>query len=281
MLTMPNFLAADDIIKNALIEDIGTGDITTTACIDQKSVSKANLISKDNGILCGLPVFARVLTILDNKITISAIKNDGDRIVPGDIIASVEGPSAAILTGERVALNFLQRLSGIATRTSQAVALVKGTKTKIVDTRKTTPGLRTLEKYAVRTGGGRNHRFNLADGVLIKDNHIKAAGSITNAVNRARSIAPHALRIEVECESIAQIDEALQAGVDTIMLDNMTLEDMTEAVAHINDQAFIEASGNMGSKNLSLIAALGIDYISIGALTNSVTALDISLRFVE
>ncbi|NLO48824.1 MAG: carboxylating nicotinate-nucleotide diphosphorylase [Clostridiales bacterium] len=278
---MPNFLAADDIIKNALIEDIGTGDITTTACIDQKSVSKANLISKDNGILCGLPVFARVLTILDNKITISAIKNDGDRIVPGDIIASVEGPSAAILTGERVALNFLQRLSGIATRTSQAVALVKGTKTKIVDTRKTTPGLRTLEKYAVRTGGGRNHRFNLADGVLIKDNHIKAAGSITNAVNRARSIAPHALRIEVECESIAQIDEALQAGVDTIMLDNMTLEDMTEAVAHINDQAFIEASGNMGSKNLSLIAALGIDYISIGALTNSVTALDISLRFVE
>jgi nicotinate-nucleotide pyrophosphorylase (carboxylating) len=172
-------------------------------------------------------------------------------------------------------------LSGIATRTSQAVALVKGTKTKIVDTRKTTPGLRTLEKYAVRTGGGRNHRFNLADGVLIKDNHIKAAGSITNAVNRARSIAPHALRIEVECESIAQIDEALQAGVDTIMLDNMTLEDMTEAVAHINDQAFIEASGNMGSKNLSLIAALGIDYISIGALTNSVTALDISLRFVE
>jgi nicotinate-nucleotide pyrophosphorylase (carboxylating) len=159
--------------------------------------------------------------------------------------------------------------------------MVKGTKTKIVDTRKTTPGLRVLEKYAVRAGGGTNHRFNLSDGVLIKDNHIKAAGSITNAVNRARKMAPHALKIEVECENIPQIDEALQAGVDTIMLDNMTLEDMSEAIKHINNQAFIEASGNMGSKDISMIAALGVDYISIGALTNVVNALDISLRFVE
>jgi nicotinate-nucleotide pyrophosphorylase (carboxylating) len=281
MFTNQNFLAADDIIKNALKEDIGTGDITTAACIASDSVSKAKLLSKDKGILCGLPIFARVFMHLDQRVTVTAIKNDGDRIEPGDIIAAVEGPSAAILTGERVALNFLQRLSGIATRTSQAVAMVKGTKTKIVDTRKTTPGLRVLEKYAVRAGGGTNHRFNLSDGVLIKDNHIKAAGSITNAVNRARKMAPHALKIEVECENIPQIDEALQAGVDTIMLDNMTLEDMSEAIKHINNQAFIEASGNMGSKDISMIAALGVDYISIGALTNVVNALDISLRFVE
>lgn len=276
-----NFLAIDEIIKNALIEDIGTGDITTTACVAKDSVSRARLISKDKGVLCGLPVFIRVFALLDARIKVTVLKDDGEEVVPGDIIATLEGPSAGILTGERVALNFLQRLSGISTRTSHAVELVKGTKTKIVDTRKTTPGLRVLEKYAVRTGGGTNHRYSLADGVLIKDNHIKAAGSITKAVNSARKIAPHALRIEVECESIPQIDEALQVRADTIMLDNMTLEDMTEAVERINDQAFVEASGNMGSKDLALIAALGVDFISIGSLTNSVSALDVSLRFED
>jgi nicotinate-nucleotide pyrophosphorylase (carboxylating) len=276
-----NFLAIDEIIKNALIEDIGTGDITTTACVAKDSVSRERLISKDKGVLCGLPVFIRVFALLDARIKVTVLKDDGEEVVPGDIIATLEGPSAGILTGERVALNFLQRLSGISTRTSHAVELVKGTKTKIVDTRKTTPGLRVLEKYAVRTGGGTNHRYSLADGVLIKDNHIKAAGSITKAVNSARKIAPHALRIEVECESIPQIDEALQVRADTIMLDNMTLEDMTEAVERINDQAFVEASGNMGSKDLALIAALGVDFISIGSLTNSVSALDVSLRFED
>lgn len=275
-----NFLAIDDVIKNALIEDIGIGDITTLACIPQNAVSKANLISKDRGVICGIPIFIRVFEILDPKVKVTPEKADGDKVVPGDIIATLEGPSGSILTGERVALNFLQRLSGIASRTALSVELIKGTKTRIVDTRKTTPGLRALEKYAVRIGGGSNHRFCLADGILIKDNHIKAAGSITNAVANAKKTAPHSLRIEVEVENIPQINEALQAGVDTIMLDNMTLDEMQKAVEHINDQALIEASGNMGSIDISLVAAMGVDFISIGALTHSITALDISLRFI-
>ena len=269
----------DDIITRALTEDIGTGDITTLSTIPADKQTAAVLVAKEAGVICGLPVFARVYELLDASVMVEFSVFEGQRVHKGDRLARIEGPARSVLTGERVALNFLQRLSAIATKTAWAVDQVEGTNASICDTRKTTPGLRVLEKYAVRTGGGSNHRFNLADGILIKDNHIQAAGGITAAVTMARRQAPHTLKIEVEVENLDQVDEAIACGADIIMLDNMDQTGIEAAVARIAGRALVEISGNMGEKNLSALAATGIDLISIGALTHTVKALDISLRF--
>lgn len=269
----------DDLIRRALAEDIGTGDITTLSTIPADRQTKAVLLAKESGVMCGLPVFARTYELLDPTVSVKFLVSEGQRIVKGDRLAEIAGPARSVLTGERVALNFLQRLSAIATKTAWAVDQVKGTKVSIADTRKTTPGLRVFEKYAVRTGGGSNHRFNLADGILIKDNHIQAAGGITAAVNQARRQAPHTLKIEVEVENMAMVDEAIACGADIIMLDNMDKTAIEKAVERIAGRAVVEISGNMGEKNLAELASTGIDLISIGALTHTVKALDISLRF--
>jgi nicotinate-nucleotide pyrophosphorylase (carboxylating) len=269
----------DEMIERALAEDIGTGDITTLSTIPADRQTAAVLIAKETGVICGLPVFARVYERLDPAIALTFSVFEGQRIHRGDHLARIEGPARSILTGERVALNFLQHLSAIATKTAWAVDQVQGTQALICDTRKTTPGLRVLEKYAVRTGGGANHRFNLSDGILIKDNHIQAAGGITAAVTLARHQAPHTLRIEVEVENLDQVEEAIACGADIIMLDNMSQPDIEAAVARIAGRALVEISGNMGEKNLAALAATGVDLISIGALTHTVKALDISLRF--
>ncbi|MDR2605837.1 MAG: carboxylating nicotinate-nucleotide diphosphorylase [Oscillospiraceae bacterium] len=266
----------------ALKEDIGTGDITTLSCVDEDAVSEARLIAKEDGILCGIEIFRHVYALIDARVAVDAVLKDGDAMAKGDLIATVNGPSRAMLSGERVALNLLQHLSGIATKTGEYADILRVSKAHIVDTRKTTPGMRGLEKYAVRVGGGHNHRFSLADAVLIKDNHIKAAGGIASAVLRARNAAPFTMKIEVECETILQVREALAAKADIIMLDNMSNEQMKAAVQEINGRAIVEASGNMGDKDAAGIAAAadtGVDVISIGALTHSVKALDISLKF--
>jgi nicotinate-nucleotide pyrophosphorylase (carboxylating) len=278
---IPNIHALDAVIRRALEEDVGSGDITTLATVEEGRQIAGRFVAKEDGIICGLPVLKRVFELLDIAVLLEPTLAEGAAVKKGDLIARIEGPARSILTGERVALNFLQRLSGIATRTHEAVRMVAGTRAAITDTRKTTPGLRVLEKYAVRVGGGRNHRFSLCDGVLIKDNHIRAAGGIAEAVARARRAAPHMLKVEVETESFAQIDEALRSGADIIMLDNMSLPDMAEAVRIIAGQALVEASGNMGEADLQAVARTGVDLISIGALTHSVQALDISLRFDE
>ena len=276
---MLNMLAVDEIIKNALIEDIGTGDITTIATIPADKIITGKFIAKESGVICGALVVKRVFELIDASVSMQVFLNDGAIVEKGDVIAEISGRAQSILTGERVALNFLQLLSGIATKTRQCVLQVKDTKAMITDTRKTTPGLRVLEKYAVRVGGGRNHRYNLSDGVLIKDNHIKAAGSITAAVTAARSSIPHTLKIEVEVEDFDMITEALGCGADIIMLDNMSIEDMTRAVEIIGGRALVEASGNMCEKDLLTVAKTGVDIISIGALTHTIRAMDISLRF--
>jgi nicotinate-nucleotide pyrophosphorylase (carboxylating) len=224
-------------------------------------------------------VLTRVFYLVDPRVQVKPVINEGDAVKKGDIIATIEGPSRSILSGERVALNLIQHMSGIATATSKAVEAVRGTAARITDTRKTTPGLRVLEKYAVKAGGGANHRFNLADGVLIKDNHIKAAGGITEAVTMTRGNIPHTLKIEVETETMEQVREAVAAGADIIMLDNMTNEQMAEAVKYIDGRAQTEASGNMGERDLLSVAKTGVDIISIGSLTHTVKALDISLKF--
>jgi nicotinate-nucleotide pyrophosphorylase (carboxylating) len=269
----------DDFLKSALREDVGTGDITTACCVPEDAVSRGAFRAKEAGVVCGVGLLPRVFALLDGGVAVTALKNDGERAAPGDVIAEISGSSRAILTGERVALNLLQRLSGIATRTAETVAQLAGTRARVADTRKTTPGLRVLEKYAVRCGGGSNHRFNLSDGVLIKDNHIAAAGGITNAVARVRERVPHTLKIEVETETLTQVEEALAAKADIIMLDNMTAAQMAEAVRLIAGRALTEASGNMGDKDLRAVAEMGVDIISVGALTHSARALDISLKF--
>lgn len=278
---MLNDYSLDELVKRALTEDIGNGDITTLATVGEDKQIEGHFIAKEEGVICGVPVLKRVFELLDSSVKIECSANEGDLVKKGDIIAKISGPARSILTGERVALNFLQRLSGIATRTRLAVRQISGTRAVITDTRKTTPGLRSLEKYAVRTGGGSNHRFNLADGILIKDNHISAAGGIPDAIKKARKMATHMIKIEVEVESFAQIEEALQGGADIIMLDNMSIEDMARAVDIINGKALVEASGNMGDKDLRKVAETGVDLISIGALTHTVRAMDISLRFVS
>ncbi len=272
-------LNLNDLIEKALKEDVGTGDITTLSTIPAEKTITGRFIAKENGILCGMEVVRSVFNFVDPTTKLSEMKKDGEKIEKGEVIATVSGFARSILTGERLALNLLQHMSGIATRTSEAVEKVKGTSARIADTRKTTPGLRVLEKYAVRCGGGSNHRFNLADGVLIKDNHIEAAGGITEAVSMARKNIPHTLKIEVEVETFEQLQEALDAGADIIMLDNMSNEDMKKAVEIVGGKALTEASGNMGEKDLRAVAETGVDLISIGALTHSVKALDISLKF--
>lgn len=275
------FPGLDEFIKKCLEEDLGTGDITTQSCIPEDGQSKGWFKAKESGIVCGLFVLERVFAVLDEKVKVTPLCAEGAKVEKGDKIAVIEGPSRSILSGERLALNLLQRMSGIATRTAEAVKAVEGTNARITDTRKTTPGLRVLEKYAVKAGGGSNHRFNLSDGVLIKDNHIVAAGGIANAVAAVRANIPHTLKIEVETESMPEIEEALAAGADIIMLDNMSIEQMAEAVKFINGRAVVEASGNMGERDLHEVASTGVDLISIGALTHTVKAMDISLKFSE
>jgi len=273
------FDGLDDFLRLALDEDVGSGDVTTNSCVPETAVSKGAFIAKEPGVISGLDVMIRVFKLLDDAVVLTPLVSDGDAVEPGDVIARISGPSRAILTGERTALNLLQHMSGIATKTAEAVREVSGSKAEILDTRKTTPGFRALDKYAVKCGGGRNHRFNLATGVLIKDNHIKAAGGITNAVQKVQKEAHEHFQIEVETENLEQVKEALDAGADIIMLDNMSLELMSEAVNLIAGRALTEASGNMGERDLREIAKTGVDFISIGALTHSVKAMDISLKF--
>ena len=274
-----NYLGLDNFLLDALKEDIGTGDITTECCVTEEAQSRAVFRCKQAGVVCGLEVARRVFFLLDPKVQFESKVSEGTKVQVGDVVATISGPSRSILSGERVALNLMQHMSGVATQTARMVERVAGTKAVIVDTRKTTPGMRVLEKYAVRMGGGTNHRFNLADGVLIKDNHIVAAGGITNAVNNARKMVPHTLKIEVETTNFEEIQEALEAGADIIMLDNMSCADMKKAVGLIAGRAKVEASGNMGSRDIREVAEAGVDLISIGALTHSVEALDISLQF--
>ncbi|MBE0601953.1 MAG: carboxylating nicotinate-nucleotide diphosphorylase [Firmicutes bacterium] len=266
------------IIKMALDEDVGTGDITTAGTVTPGTQITGRFIAKADGVLCGTEVVQAVFATVDTAIALDFHFRDEDALRKGDVIADIGGDAAHILTGERTALNLLQHMSGIATRTKETVAQVAGYDVRILDTRKTTPGLRVLEKYAVRVGGGYNHRFSLADGILIKDNHIQAAGGITRAVAGARSRAPFTLKIEVETETLRQVQEALDARADIIMLDNMTAEQMREAVALIGGRAVVEASGNMGQRDLREVAATGVDCISVGDLTNDVRPLDISLK---
>ena len=282
MLEHISAFEVERILKSALAEDVGSGDVTSLSTVPPGRTISGRYIAKEDGVLCGLEVVARAFALLDASIAFTALAADGDRVRKGDVIATVSGDARAILAGERVGLNLLQHMSGVATQTARAVAAVAGTGAKIVDTRKTTPGLRVLDKYAVRMGGGGNHRFNLADGVLIKDNHIVAAGGIAAAVAAARARAPHSLKIEVEVETLEQLREALEAGADIIMLDNMPTEKMREAVRAVGGRALTEASGNMGDKTdaeLRAVAETGVDLISIGALTHSVRALDVSLKF--
>jgi nicotinate-nucleotide pyrophosphorylase (carboxylating) len=269
----------DHIINMSLEEDAPFGDITTNGTVPADTKVSGRFVAKDSGVLCGIDIAQRTFEIVGGDFEMIKHFSDGDRIQKGDIIAEISGNARTILTGERTALNLLQRASGIATATAQAVKAVEGTKAHIADTRKTMPGLRLLDKYAVRVGGGVNHRFNLSDGILIKDNHIAAAGNIKKAVQAARENCPHTLKIEVEVETFEQLYEALEAKADIIMLDNMSYEDMDKAVKIIDGRAVIEASGNMGEKDLAAVAKTGVDLISIGSLTHSVKALDISLKF--
>jgi nicotinate-nucleotide pyrophosphorylase (carboxylating) len=267
----------DRLIVQALLEDIHTGDITTLAVVAGHRPASARLIAKEQMVVAGLDTAARVFTTLDPEIRFTACLSDGDKADPGTVLATIQGEAAQLLMGERVALNLLQRLCGIATLTTSFVEAVAGTNTRIVDTRKTTPGLRLLEKYAVRVGGGINHRTGLYDGVLIKENHITAAGGIAEAIRRARAYIPHTLKIEIETETLAQVDEALAAGADIIMLDNMSLDEMRTAVAVIAGRAQVEASGGVSLERVRAIAETGVDIISVGALTHSPRAMDISM----
>ncbi|RBP67339.1 nicotinate-nucleotide pyrophosphorylase [carboxylating] [Alkalibaculum bacchi] len=274
---MTNYLIIDKIIKNTLKEDVTSEDITTNSIVPEDAVATVDLIAKEKGVMAGLFTFNRVFEILGN-VEVDFFKTDGEQVIPGDKIALIRGNARSILTGERTALNLLQRLSGIATLTSLYAEKLQGTKAKVVDTRKTTPGLRVLEKYAVRVGGGANHRFNLSDGILIKDNHIGAAGGITNAVNLARQNTSFVNKIEVEVEDFNMLDEALAVGADIIMLDNMNPDMMKEAVKRIDGRAITEASGNVSLDTIEEIGKTGVDYISVGKLTHSVSALDISMK---
>ena len=266
-----------EIVRYALAEDIGTGDITTLLTVDSETQGRAVMISKTNGIVAGIPVVERVFLQVDPGLRFEALVEEGEMIEKGQHLCIVEGCAQSLLTAERVALNFLQRLSGIATKTAEFVALVVGTKARIVDTRKTTPGLRELEKYAVRVGGGRNHRFGLYDAVMIKDNHIQATGGIAQAMERLLSQVSHTLSITIECDTLEQVQEAIDAGADILLLDNMSLEMLQEAVELVDGQAMTEASGGVNEVTVSAIAQTGVDIISIGALTHSAPALDISL----
>ncbi len=270
-------LSLTRVIDQALQEDIHTGDITTQAVVPHKRPASARLIAKEPLVVAGLFAASAVFSRLDPELQFTPCCQEGETVENGAILATVQGDAASILMAERVALNLLQRLCGVATLTSRFVATVQGTKARIVDTRKTTPGLRELEKYAVRVGGGINHRTGLYDGVLIKENHIAAAGGITEAIRRARGYIPHTLKIEIETETPSQVDEALAAGADIIMLDNMDCPTMRQCVATIAGRALVEASGGVNLETVRAIAETGVDIISIGALTHSPRAMDISL----
>lgn len=276
---MVNAFEIDKIILTGLKEDMPFGDITTDNLIDDTSQSEALLIAKDTGVIAGIDIAKRVFEIVDKNVVFEKRIEDGHRVKSGDVIAQIKGNTRALLKGERTALNLLQRLSGIATKTKELCEKIKDTNSKVVDTRKTTLGLRALEKYAVKVGGGYNHRFSLSDGVMIKDNHIKAAGGIKEAVKKIRKKIPHTIKIEVETETLEQVEEALEAGADIIMLDNMGVDKVRKAVKIINGSAISEASGNVNLDSIVEIAKTGVDIISVGSLTHSVSAFDISMKF--
>jgi len=271
--------AIDSIIRNALQEDIGTGDVTTLATIEPGTMARAELVAKEDFVLAGIDVARRVFQMLDATVAFEKLSGDGLSIRRGEVFAWLKGEAAVLLQGERVALNLLQRMSGIATLTARFVREVEGTGATIVDTRKTMPGLRVLDKYAVRMGGGRNHRTSLYDGVLIKENHVAAAGGITTAVSRARERVPHTLKIEVETRNLDEVAEAVNAGADIILLDNMDNATLRRAVELVAGRARTEASGGVNLETVRAIAETGVDLISVGALTHSVRAADISMLF--
>ncbi len=271
-------LNQDPLILQALREDISSEDVTTNAILRTACPGQAELICKQDGVIAGLPVFERTFHLLDPATQITFYCKDGDTVSKGQKLALLQGDMRVLLTGERTALNYLQRMSGIATYTSKTAALLEGTDIKLLDTRKTTPNMRIFEKYAVRVGGGYNHRYNLSDGILIKDNHIGAAGGVTQAIKMAKAYAPFVRKIEVEVENMDMVKEAVAAGADIIMLDNMNLEQMKEAVAYIAGRAETECSGNMTKENIAAIAQAGVNYVSSGALTHSAPILDLSLK---
>lgn len=271
-------MQADQLIRMALQEDITSEDVSTNAVMPTATKGSVDLIAKEDGVVAGLDIYARVFTILDEKTEIAFHCKDGDEVKKGELMATVTGDIRVLLSGERVALNYLQRMSGIATYTRQVAKLLEGSNVTLLDTRKTTPNCRVFEKYAVRVGGGCNHRYNLSDGVLLKDNHIGAAGSVTKAVQMAKAYAPFVRKIEIEVENLDQVKEAVEAGADIIMLDNMTPEVMKQAVELIDGRAQTECSGNITKENIQKIREIGVDFVSSGALTHSAPILDISMK---
>ena len=271
-------LHADKLIQMALEEDISNEDISTNAVMPEYKKGTVDLICKQDGVICGLGVFARTFTLLDAATVVELYKKDGDEVKRGEHIAKVTGDIRVLLSGERTALNYLQRMSGIATYTRRVVKLLEGCKTKLLDTRKTTPNMRIFEKYAVKVGGGVNHRYNLSDGILLKDNHIGAAGGVAAAIKMAREYAPFVRKVEVEVENLDMCREAVEAGADIIMLDNMSIEEMREAVKLIDGRAETECSGNVTADNIKELISTGVNYISSGALTHSAPILDISMK---
>lgn len=271
-------LNVDHLIMMALQEDISSEDVSTNAVMPEKQAGIVDLICKQDGIIAGLDVFRRVFELLDETVRAEFYFKDGDHVKNGELVGIVEGDIRVLLSGERTALNYLQRMSGIATYTNSVVKLLEGTHTKLLDTRKTTPNMRIFEKYAVKAGGGSNHRYNLSDGVLLKDNHIGAAGSVTNAIQMAREYAPFVRKIEIEVENLEMVQEALDAGADIIMLDNMSPEMMKKAVEMTRGKAKTECSGNVTKENIKNITDIGVDYVSSGALTHSAPILDLSLK---
>ena len=271
-------MQADQLIRMALQEDITSEDVSTNAVMPTATKGTVDLIAKEDGVVAGLDIYARVFTILDEKTEIDFHCKDGDEVKKGDLMATVTGDIRVLLSGERVALNYLQRMSGIATYTRQVAKLLEGSNVTLLDTRKTTPNCRVFEKYAVRVGGGCNHRYNLSDGVLLKDNHIGAAGSVTKAVQMAKAYAPFVRKIEIEVETLDQVKEAVEAGADIIMLDNMTPEVMKQAVELIDGRAQTECSGNITKENIQKIREIGVGFVSSGALTHSAPILDISMK---
>ena len=271
-------MQADQLIRMALQEDITSEDVSTNAVMPTEVKGTVDLIAKEDGIIAGLDVYARVFQMLDEKTEIDFKCKDGDEVKKGELMATLTGDIRVLLSGERVALNYLQRMSGIATYTRQVAKLLEGSKVTLLDTRKTTPNCRVFEKYAVRVGGGCNHRYNLSDGVLLKDNHIGAAGSITKAITMAKEYAPFVRKIEIEVETLEQVKEAVEAGADIIMLDNMTPVVMKQAVELIDGRAQTECSGNITQENIARIREIGVDFVSSGALTHSAPILDISMK---
>ena len=271
-------MQADQLIRMALQEDITSEDVSTNAVMPTATKGTVDLIAKEDGVVAGLDIYARVFTILDEKTEIDFHCKDGDEVKKGDLMATVTGDIRVLLSGERVALNYLQRMSGIATYTRQVAKLLEGSNVTLLDTRKTTPNCRIFEKFEVRVGGGCNHRYNLSDGVLLKDNHIGAAGSVTKAVQMAKAYAPFVRKIEIEVETLDQVKEAVEAGADIIMLDNMTPEVMKQAVELIDGRAQTECSGNITKENIAKILETGVDFVSSGALTHSAPILDISMK---